>query len=79
VLAPGAGPSSPIGPVLALGLGVLVAGRQVRQQLVEDDRGDPRQLAEGIRGSSQALGVAHPDNLPGRVAIVQRLYWELEK
>jgi hypothetical protein len=28
--------------------------------LIEDDRGDPRELAEGFRGSSQAFGVAHP-------------------
>ena len=60
VLAAGAGAASSAGAVLSLGLGQLVAGCEVGQQAVEDVRGDPRQLAEGVRGSSEAFGVAHP-------------------
>ncbi len=73
MLAPGAGPASPAGTVLAPGVGLLVAGRQVGQQAVEDERRDPGQLAEGVRGSSEAFGVAHHGSLPSQSAIVQRL------
>ena len=73
VLAPGPGLALPPRSVLAAGLGLLVAGRQVGQQAVEGGRGDPRQQAEGFRGSLQALGVGHGASLPTRGPIVQRL------
>jgi hypothetical protein len=70
-LPPAAGPPFPPGVVLASRLGPLVARRELVDQVVERGRGNAGQAAEGVRGSSQAVGVAHLVSLQARPVIVQ--------
>ena len=59
------------GPVLAAGIGLLVAGCELVEQAVEGSRGDPGQMAEGLRGRFASGRCGSSRQLQTRRLIVQ--------